>query len=552
MTKKAKIHSNSCSSLLTFSPIPKSLCEVSVLDIPAPIIHAVPPEICAQIAQCSTRQTVSRLSLSSHRLYYVFSPLLYENIGNLTSTQTARLLQTLNAGSCTWRTNPALFIAKLSLVEVPKENLKFDASQTALQNMHAASASRLRSLHWGITSGIDKLGAVISTENFPRLKELFVSCGDGGEVNTFSFMNKGGLEALGITLELDLESPKINHVTADRLLYKLAEAIRALPLTSPDLYTLQLHVQVHYPLDELPDALSDLVDALNSLKFRSLQSLDVCLKCIPVFDDDDYLCIDLTTFLNAHPQLTKLILNVPDTKLDKPAFISSLRSFSGSVVDATHLLQQKNIRLEELNVVHIHDSFYDPPLFLVPVFPSLSSLTKLSLSANNHGGNMLKPFNHVSPLSLQSIATSFPNLTHLSVPISDCMSAYKTCLWCLPRLQELRLCEYRVQDIPMGCPLAELFPSIMFVSEIRLLLGSLSELRLVAVTLLVDDGSMDDFCLECGCRSDVYVARMLDHEEMRVEYEFVVLRQEEVVMTFSEFVDKRVRRRPRTVPSHAE
>ncbi|KAJ7072719.1 hypothetical protein C8F01DRAFT_1105052 [Mycena amicta] len=558
--KKAKVVSTTHQGLSSLRRL-QNLQIVPDVHVSPPAIHAVPPELCALIAHYATRSSTARISSSSRRLCTLFSPLLYQNILDppLTSVQSLRLIETLNADECAFRTHPALLIQRLGLANVPKTLLKDDACRTALQNMHrllpSSVVSHLRSLHWSVSSGIDILGPILGSSNFPNLKELFVSCEDAGDINTFTFMQKGGLEAFGLSLELNLDSPNVSFSSAERILFKLTESIQTLPLTSPQLRTLQLKLRICCEIiDALPtEARSDFLEALSGLRFSSLQNLDLCVECVSVAGAYG---ARLNEFVDAHPQLKNLAFNVPEsdlTDLDDSEFFSTLRSFRGTAADATHLLEQSS-HLEEVIIVHIHRWFFDPPSFRLETLPSLSTLTKFTLRAVDAGGNnVLKSIDEVSAISLKSLVASFPNLTHLDIPISDRLHKYRSTFARLRHLQELRLREYRIQNVPIGSLLSKVLPHHKYVDEIKGLLVSLPKLTDVAVCVLVDDGDMDDFFLPCGCRTDVYVARMLDPPEMRVEYEFAVLRScgvSEVVLVHSDLSDKRTKRRAKVIPAH--
>nr|GAT56180.1 predicted protein [Mycena chlorophos] len=489
----------------------------------------------------------------------LFTPLLYQNVGQLTAIQSLRLIETLNLDICAQqRPHPGGFIRQLYLSHVATELVRDGASESALQSIYrflpAAYEPQLRTLHFNVASGINALGSIVV--NFPHLKELFVSC-SALDVDNFTFMQKGGLDAFGLALEVDLENTMLECPESEQVLLKLSEAIEKLPLTSPRLHELRFALKIRYwDEDELPlSGLSDLSDSLNCLCFPSLEKLD--LACDLSYDGelDDLPCFDLEEFVDNQSQLLHLALDVPDLALCDLVGTTRLRSFRGHASDAVHLLAQNDLRLEELHLMYIHRSFSEPPSLHVPQFPSLSTLTKLSVSLVDACGNAMKFMDELKSQSLQSLVTSFPNLTHLDVPINKLMWTYPDVFSRLTRLESLRLSEHHIQDVPIGATLSELFPHKPYITEIHRLLPSLAHLKDVAVSLLVDDGDKNELWMPCGCRTNVYVNLMLDMPETRVDYEFVVLRaaaRPEVVLAHSEFMDKRTKRRVRHPPVHAD
>ncbi|KAF7296074.1 hypothetical protein MKEN_01422500 [Mycena kentingensis (nom. inval.)] len=523
------------------------------------VIHRIPPELCALIAHYAPRPTLSRLAQTSRRLYTIFSPLLYRNTVTppLTSAQSLLLIQTLNADICARRVHPALLVQNLGVASVSKSLLSQDACKIALANtIPASSVSKLRSIHWSVSSGVDALSTHIGA--FPHLKELVVAC-NGADLNAFTFLNKLDLDILKLTLELSVGAPAFGLEDANRVLWKLAQALQSLPLTSPCLSDFSLHLKTPCFLgDDAPyEATTHLLCALNGLRFPCLRKFNFSFGFNCATRDFHDMIPSVAVFLDAHPRLTHLAINVPnDLFSDVPSFLSPLRSFTGNM-DVVCALLEYGPRLEELFILDVHRVFLDVVRFRIKALPVLLTLAKLSVATIDSDGTVLKTTNEVSVVSLKSFASSFPNLTCLDVPICESITNYQSTLRRFPKLRQLHLRQYMIEDIPLQSPLATRFPASTYTNYIRRLVPHLPHLADVSVRILLDDGREQDLHLSCGCRSDVCVARLLGPPEMEIEYEFAVLRERreshhavEVVVE-SKFTDARTERRTRTVPDHA-
>ncbi|KAJ7697780.1 hypothetical protein B0H16DRAFT_818533, partial [Mycena metata] len=214
-------------------------------------VENVPPEIWAIIARLTSRESLARLCSVSLHFCFAFSPLLYANTVNppITAKQSARLIETLHdATTYSWKPHPVSLIRSLGLMDGDGTDKSKDKAKAtrALKNLAFGSphtrGSVLRALHWSLEAGVNELGSVLGPPgNFPHLRELVVS--SKGRNNNFNFVHIPQLEALGLDLNLDAAIEKYwsdYEETANKLLYKLAEAIQMLPTSSPLLKTFQL------------------------------------------------------------------------------------------------------------------------------------------------------------------------------------------------------------------------------------------------------------------------------------------------------------------------
>ncbi|KAJ7655684.1 hypothetical protein DFH06DRAFT_1200719 [Mycena polygramma] len=515
-------------------------------------VSEIPPELWATIASFATRHSLARLCSASHEFYSKFSPLLYGRIIDppLTAAQSLALVRTLSEARTPFgQPHPAERIQQLSLTDGRarrdwasiKERRK--ATTDSLRNMYrlipgneSMSGSLLRVLHWDLAAGMNELGAILGAPgHFPNLKELRVST--SGENNNFNFIQIGGLEVLGLTL--DLHPYEETYEEGNKLCYKLAEALQMLSSSSPLLHTLLLKLEIPFAEDEFPySGFSDLVAALNLVHLRLLQTLNLSINVDPDIGDmgfvnfDQLPTADFCPFLASNTTISALTLSVLGTKLAKDtSFLPRLRSFEGSFEDSAIICDHQR-QLETLVIRLIHRMWSDNllPSFRTLPLPSRSSLTKLRILAVDNAGSTEKLTNELSPASFAELVSSFPNFTDLDVCISKRMVEYREKLNLLANLKCLRLREYRTTicthwECDFGdtrtcpgpkTPVTRIFPASDYVAEFALLLPSLPQLARIEINILGDHVSQmpegDD---------DV----LFEPAQVELEYSFSVIRK---------------------------
>ncbi|KAJ6521333.1 hypothetical protein B0H19DRAFT_1204009 [Mycena capillaripes] len=489
----------------------------------------LPPELWAIIATFASRQSLARLCSASHEFYSNFS---------LCSTATSSIppLPPLNR---------RLSIQRLGLTGASRglDTIKAQskAATDALRNMYrlipgaeSTSGAVLRAISWDLAAGLDELGAILGAPgHYPNLKELVVST--SGTNNNFNFIQIRGLEVLGFTLTLDLYDP--SYEAGDKLCYKLAEAIQMLPSSSPLLHTLRLKLDISYTEYEFPHAgHSDLIASINLIHLPVLKTLELSVTVDPdmgvgVTDLDFLPSANFRPFLASHTTLTDLTLSARGTELTKDiSFLPQLHSFHGSFEDSA-LLCDSQRQLDKLVITFVHPLFSDDffPAFRIVPLASHLSLTKLYVLAVDSGGSVVKLTNELSPASFAQLVTSFPNLTHLDVCISERTVKYREKLILLTKLQSLRLQEYRTSTCThFECGmrgskcweskqrLTKVFPPSDYIAEFALSLPSLPQLAFIEISILADH--ISEFPEQ---NEDM----IFEPPEMTVDYRFSVVRR---------------------------
>ncbi|KAF7297980.1 hypothetical protein HMN09_01018900 [Mycena chlorophos] len=488
----------------------------------------LPNELLLLIAAFSSRQTIGRLCCVSRRFCSVFIYPLYKNILDLDEKQSLLLGSTLRkANQSSWRPHPAELIRTLMLTD-GKGKVKWSSVDgiRTVENLFCCvpggGGSPLRTLHWSVCTFIDELGRLLLTPgNFPHLKELFVKS-DGSNRN-FLFMHKGGLDTFSLELAVDLDD-KYESL----LISKLGESMHMLPTTSPALRSLSLRLDLGWQWEDS----QDFAAAINDLRFPFLEKLDLHVRDVR---DGRNSMMNFIPFLEALPQLVDLSVWVIGTefKLERRlGFSYNLRSFKGDSIDCASLLRfkPKNLNSLVLRLLPYRYPYYKWPL---PTHTT-QGLTRLTVTAQREDGSVLKHAHEMSPKLLASIISSFPNLQHLDICISDTMSDYFTDLIQLTKLETLRVHEYRREKIPPNQLPAAAFAGTCNRYARRILqhLGpALSRLASVEVHFLVDDRAPHRGTTrlgpECRCREceeDRKSGFMLERAEIEITYHFGVAR----------------------------
>ncbi|KAF7362343.1 hypothetical protein MVEN_00580900 [Mycena venus] len=497
----------------------------------------IPPELCAIIARFASRQSLARLCSVSHRLFSIFSALLYANIVDplLSNYQSSRLIRTLSTAQTLTTPHPAILIRHLSLTGYVSDKAQVQACTEALRNMYrlvpgaeTLRGSALRSLRWNLPAGLDDLGCILGARgHFPNLSELFVTS-DGTNKN-FNFVQVGGLQILGLDLSIPTHD---DGEVGDRMCYKLAEAIQMLPITSPLLHTLHLKLDIPFNFDTFPYlGCDDLLSAMNNIRLYVLEDLEISLKFYPDYEydmeDDELPLMDFSLFLTAHPTLAHLALSTHGPQISETVpFLPHLHSFKGSFEDAAVICARQR-ELDQLTLTFVHRSRFEMPSFRIERLPSQFTLMKLQVLAVDLNGAVIKRTNELSPASLTQLVSSFPNLTQLDICISGRMKQYRKSFIRLMKLQSLRVQEYRERPGLRMWPAKKVFPPADYIKEFGRFLPSLPQLECIEICILADDPDNEDSENWCSCGSCTppgYSDLECDTPEMTVDYRFSVIR----------------------------
>ncbi|KAJ7072805.1 hypothetical protein C8F01DRAFT_1105293 [Mycena amicta] len=541
---------------------------MSMLASSQPFGFLLPQELCALIAYYASRDSIASLCLVSRAFCALFAPLLYENImePSLTIKQCSLLVRALSTAN-----QSTTCIRRLRVIDWeyqrPSAEFSVNACQNALINLNHAN---LRSLHWGLSSKLHLLNDLLcDQDSFPNLKELFVTCRDMARIGlkNFAFMERKDLEVLGLALHVDVNpsfqsvdseerrelTQPILEVAMNMLLDKLTSAMRALPLNSPHLHTFRFHLMFVYE-DELDSTgYSDLFAMMRLLHIPALRHLDlrVDFNDILINDTEDKRGVDLSMFLANQPGLEHISLDMFGTHIAAHTpFRPPLQSFSGSPQNAAIVLSLC-VQLQALTICMFDATVWHLPSFDIPPLPSHAGLEQLSVLVYDKYRNALKMSNILSPLDLEQLASSFPNLQQLDVPLSSgsAMVEYTDSLCKLSALRQIRLREYERRLLDPARSLSESFPSQPYRDFAQNLLPSLPHLMVFQHVLSTDDMSPNDVC-DCDillgeCREcEELVEMMRDRADISIEYTFVVVRSRspasvEVILGHSEIVDDR-------------
>ncbi|KAF7296072.1 hypothetical protein MKEN_01422300 [Mycena kentingensis (nom. inval.)] len=492
----------------------------------------VPLELCILIAHFSTRRSLARLARVSRRLHAIFSPLLHEHLRYppLSRAETLGYLRSY-CDTSTGRMipHPASLVKELALSDVKrsdrwKDITKLEEALNALPLRHpGALFSPLRVLHWNIDCKLDVLCSLLGDPgSFPSLKELFVICVDANEATSFSFMHKRDLEAFGLDIYFDLASAMDADV-ATEVMYRLTEALRTLPTTSPSLQTLQLKIMIEH-WDDFPliQPYSDLDAALRTLCFNTLHTLSLCFDFFNTEDTTQKVSVDLAPLLQNHLRLSALTLDVYGTQLSSAmTWLHRLHSFSGTFSNAAALLSIA-VHLQELTLHFIHDDHWTLPSFDAPPVPKHSGVSKLVVEAFDLYRSPLKAPNQLTPEALTGIVASFPNLVHLDIVVNQDITNYREILLGLVHLRTLRMQTYIAQKIRKHEELSNAFPASDYLADIQTLVPTLKKLEDVRIKLLVDDFVP----MDCGCdgcnECSVWIEMMGSPAQYCVVYRFGV------------------------------
>jgi hypothetical protein len=204
--------------------------------------------------------------------------------------------------------------------------------------------------------------------------------------------------------------------------------MQMLPSSSPLLHTLKLKLRISFDEYEFPHGgFCDLVETMNLIHLPVLATLNLSVAVDLEEDDGSNGNLDLlpsanfSAFLATHTTLLDLTLSARGTKLTKDiTFLPHLRSFEGSFEDAAVVCASQR-PLEKLVLTLVHSMWSDELLPSSQPLPLAShlSLTNLRVLAVDSFESEAKLTDELTPASFAQLVSSFPNLTHLDVCISD-------------------------------------------------------------------------------------------------------------------------------------
>ncbi|KAJ7276942.1 hypothetical protein C8J57DRAFT_1714128 [Mycena rebaudengoi] len=511
--------------LVLLKPLADSLSKPKSIESQSTPILDVPPELWALIASFSSRQTVARLCLLSRSFYAIFLPTLYSNILEppLYAKQSSALLKTLRQEPSSSSTlhHPASLIRKLSVKDDGSKlkSAKFKAQSTvqAFDNLRFLPLSNqrgpsvLRVLHWGMAAGIDELERILgSPGNFPHLRELVVTSSRPN--HNVNFIQIPGLEVLGCNLTCGGY-----------------EALQMLPFSSPHLHTFQLKIRFEYYREAFPEeAYLDLIATVNLIRLPHLRSLHLSITCDP---DDDCFHLDmppanLSNLLAVHPTIVDLSFDgcglAPITKTIAQS-LTKLHSFTGSF-EHSCIISVENSNVQRVVLIFREDLENDQSLLVEATPPTrLRSVAQVTIRAVNEYGDLKYP-EHLKSQFYSRLASSFPNITHLDIVLSQQLKHLRECITSLANLEYLRVQEYHIQFARNKTAAIEAFPATSYILQLNLFLPALLRLDQVVICILADFEKTNDTDDERDLEDRATWDWVFGPPEMKVVYHFSVVR----------------------------
>ncbi|KAJ7198202.1 hypothetical protein C8J57DRAFT_1417465 [Mycena rebaudengoi] len=287
-------------------------------------------------------------------------------------------------------------------------------------------------------------------------------------------------------------------------LHTLNSALKMLS-SSPLLHTLRLALSIFFSptYNTTPTAKEsfDMISSLNRTQFPTLRAFDIAIRYqYPQFEMTYMGVADLAPFLAAHPDLLHLKLAVQGTEFsgEDAAFLPQLRSFTGFLRNGAALCDSGPQRpLEKLSITvattaMLHQPEIDFGRFPSVIHPSLKSLHIRAIDQYQY--TTFKSCDNLSPTYLHCVVSSFPNVTHLDIPLSydDVLGIFVhgPALSALVYLEHLRVEQHRRPN--EEDPTAERFPPGHYLSFISSLLPNLSSLVNVDITVLENNDMFSD------------------------------------------------------------
>ncbi|KAJ7736928.1 hypothetical protein B0H16DRAFT_1573138 [Mycena metata] len=200
------------------------------------------------------------------------------------------------------------------------------------------------------------------------------------------------------------------------------------------------------------------------------------------------------------------------------------------------LSPQRQLRQLDISLIHDHRyEFHPSPTFILPPAAHLL-LTTLRINPVDSLGSTMKMTNELSPNSFHQVVHTFPNLTHLDVPINKPMAEYCQALMPLTKLEYLRLRQYRTRRMgPPNWPATLIFPPTEYNQQFDLILPSLRRLVVIEVSVSADIYPASDELWDSGrdlesdseweWNSESDFEQVWSSPEMKVDYSFSVMRR---------------------------
>ncbi|KAJ7227666.1 hypothetical protein C8J57DRAFT_1388800 [Mycena rebaudengoi] len=265
-------------------------------------------------------------------------------------------------------------------------------------------------------------------------------------------------------------------------LHTLISALKMLS-SSPLLHTLRLALSIFFSptYNTTPTAKEsfDMISSLNRTRFPTLREFDIAIRY-------------------QYPQFEMTYMGGTEFSGEDAAFLPQLRSFTGFLRNGATLCDSGPQRpLEKLSITVATTAVLHQPEIDFGRFPSVThpSLKLLHIRAiDQYQYTTFKSCDNLSPTYLHCVVSSFPNITHLDIPLSydDVLGIFVhgPVLSALVYLEHLRVEQHRRPN--KEDPTAERFPPGHYLSFISALLPNLSSLVNVDITVLENNDMFSD------------------------------------------------------------
>ncbi|KAJ7210621.1 hypothetical protein C8J57DRAFT_1257186 [Mycena rebaudengoi] len=351
----------------------------------------------------------------------------------------------------------------------------------------------LRVLHVVSPGGFGHLGSTLSQSHiFSNLRELVITTQRITSDCQMDFFKLPNLETLGFSMVFEGDIAKASDII------KLGEGLEMLS-GSPSLRALDLRLWCCFCDPNIQAAYrKHIVDMLNTLHIPHLESFKMSESCTPGCRNgpsDHHNMTNIFSFLEAHPGLSHLTLDVCGTVIPQSCkVLPQLHSFTGET-DICLRLSGQGKQVEKLGLTFLYESC-PSETEESPTFDTLTSGTHLSVTTLElHGldGDMYAlevpqlPY-PAPPNFFPALASAFPNVVNLNIELGG-----RLFIASMPKLESLRIQEYRVHYSTETKVVTELFPVGEYTCQIRKLHLQLPRLETVTIHVLGDQIE----CMEC-------------------------------------------------------
>ncbi|KAJ7763391.1 hypothetical protein B0H16DRAFT_1804463 [Mycena metata] len=408
----------------------------------------IPPDIWGEIAACSPRQSVARLSAVSRAFYSFFSKLLYHDISPLGYEESELLMRTLSDVHLARIEHPVRLLRRLAIPywvqNHPADNLHYwhevvQGLGQSISPVGPAVGAALRVLHWDAPRDVDKLGGLLLTPRyFPHLEELSIFDGDAtDEEARFDFLRVPGLKKLEFTATFRGDGYGLPNTKRHASWRVLRKGLEILPSCSPFLQSLSMKFEIEEPANSSFTMDPDLTVGLTQLRLPALTSLDFSFYAEEYFQLPNP-AMNFAPLDIGSPHLTTLSLDIEGICVPEdanPTYLSHLTSFSGPVRNCAAIVAHTS-NLCKLSLWIPEDDMQntlEPDPFRPVLFPPNFGLSITSLdvrSVDTSGDTKRYPVIDNLRILLYVLIAAFPNLTHLR-------SHYRGVFIALTRLQHL-------------------------------------------------------------------------------------------------------------------